>query len=186
MRHRLGVRAVLAAVLILAVAGCDLGPSAEESVAIGARVVAEGFVLDLRLPADTFAPTDAIPVTTTLTWTGAPGAGRIWGSGSGPISFTFNEVGGASRAMGGVMTADCTMTEFAPGVATVIPLGKGAAWTADDPNAVFYEAWSKDPVLHLPIGHWQVRASVGGFLAPCEMGAKSIEASVGPIDILVR
>lgn len=187
MHHPVRARAVLAAVVILVAAACDAGPSStDEPAAIGGRVVANGFVLEVRLPTQTFAPTDAIPVTTTLTWTGAPGGGRIWGSGSGPVSFTFTEVGGARRMMGGAMTADCAMKEFAPGVVTSIPLGKSGGWTGEDPNAAFYEAWFRDPVLHLPTGQWQLRVSVGGFLAPCELGAKTIEATVGPIDLVIR
>lgn len=187
MHHAIRNRTVFAALVFLVAAACDTGPApTDEPVAVGGRIVASGFVLEVRLPAPAYAPTDAIPVTTTLTWTGAPGGGRIWGSGGGPVSFLFTEVGGAGRTMGGLMTADCAMHEFAPGVATAIPLGKGAAWTAEDPNAAFYQAWSNDPVLHLPVGHWQLRASVSGFLAPCEMGAKTIEAAVGPIDILIR
>lgn len=179
--------AVVAAVVVLVVASCDTGPSStDEPAAIGGRVVAEGFVLEVRLPTRTFAPTDAIPVTTTLTWTGGPDRGRIWGSGGGPVSFTFTEVGGARRMMGGVMTADCKMKEFAPGVATVIPLGKSASWTDEDPNAAFYQAWFREPVLRLPTGRWQLRVSVGGLLAPCELGAKTIEAAVGPIDLVIR
>lgn len=179
--------ATLAGLVSIIGSACAAGPSpADEPVAIGGRVVAGGFVLEVRLPTQTFAPTDSIPVITTLTWTGAPGAGRIWGSGSGPVSFMFTEVGGAGRTMGGAMTADCTMTEFAPGVPTAIPLGKSGGWTGDDPNAAFYQAWYKDPALHLPTGHWQLRVAVGGFLVPCEMGAPTIEASIGPIDILIR
>lgn len=187
------VLAILAVVVILAATACGAGPAptdepaaTDEPVAIGGRVVAEGFVLEVRLPTQTFAPTDAIPVTTTLTWTGAPGQGRIWGSGMGPVTFLFTEVGGAGRTMGGVMTTDCAMTEYRPGVATVIPLGKSGGWDVGDPNAAFYQAWNKDPFLHLPVGHWQMTVSVGGYLAPCEMGAKTLEASVGPIDLLIR
>lgn len=190
MHHPVRARAALAslaAVVVLVAAACDTGPSATDGpIAIGGRVAAEGFVLEVRLPAQTYAPTDAIPVTTTLTWTGAPGGGRIWGSGSGPVSFTFTEVGGARRMMGGAMTADCGMKEFGQGVATVIPIGKSVGWTGEDPNAAFYQAWFKDPVLHLPTGHWQMAVSVGGYLAPCELGARTIEAALGPIDIVIR
>ncbi|HUQ79232.1 MAG TPA: hypothetical protein VM427_10240 [Patescibacteria group bacterium] len=179
--------AALGASVILVAAACDAGPSStDQPVAVGGRVVAEGFVLEVRLPSQTFATTDAIPVRTTLTWTGAPGGGRIWGSGSGPVSFTFNELGGAGRTMGGAMTADCGMKEFPAGVPTEITVAKSGGWTGEDPNAAFYQAWYKDPALHLPAGRWQMRVSVGGFLAPCEMGARTIEASVGPIDLLVR
>ena len=54
MHHPIRARAVLAAVVILVAVACDTGPSAiDEPVAIGGRDVAEGFVLEVRLPAQT-------------------------------------------------------------------------------------------------------------------------------------
>lgn len=175
----------LASLLIVAVSGCDLGAT-DEPTAIGGRTTAAGFVLEVRLPSQTFAAIDAIPVATTLTWTGQPGEGRIWGSGSGPVTFAIEEVGGGRRMMGGAMTADCRMTDFPAGVPTEIPFRKSGGWPAEDPNADFYTAWFKDPVLHLPAGRWKLTVSAGGFLAPCEQGARALQASVGPIEILVR
>ena len=183
-------RAVALFGLVLAVlvgAACNSAPAPSADPApIGGRVVAAGFVLEVRLPSETYAVADSIPVTTTLTWTGAPGGGKIWGSGSGPMTFGFQEIGGGRRAMGGVMTSDCGMKEFPAGQAVAIPLGKSGGWNGDDPNAAFYRAWVKDPLLHLPIGHWQMRVSLGGYLAPCGLKEKTIEATLGPIDILVR
>ena len=177
----------LAAILAIAVSGCDFSSTtSDEPAAVGGRADAAGFVLEVRLPSRTFATIDVIPVATTLTWTGAPGQGRIWGSGSGPVTFAIEEVGGSLRMMGGAMTADCRMTEYPAGVRTEIPFRKSGGWTAEDPNADFYTAWFKDPLLHLPAGRWRLTVSVGGFLAPCEQGARTLGASVGPIEFLVR
>ena len=177
----------LAALLAVAVSGCDVGSTtSDEPMAIGGRATAAGFVLEVRLPSQTVAAIDAIPVATTLTWTGAPGQGRIWGSGSGPVTFAIEEVGGGRRTMGGAMTADCAMRDFPAGVPTEIPFRKSGGWTGEDPNADFYAAWFKDPLLHLPAGRWKLTVSVGGYLAPCERGARAIEAAVGPFEILVR
>ena len=185
MTHAATLLALILAPLLGA--ACDSAPTPSGDAApIGGRVVAAGFVLDVRLPSETYAETDSIPVMTTLTWTGAPGGGKIWGSGSGPVTFGFQEIGGGRRAMGGVMTSDCGMKEFPAGQAVAIPFGKSGGWNGDDPNAAFYRAWVKDPLLHLPIGNWQLRVSLTGYLAPCDLNAKTIDAIVGPIDIFVR
>jgi hypothetical protein len=178
----------LAVVLVLLVAvGCDADPAATDlPTAVGGRVVADGFILEVRLPSAAYAPEDAIPLGATVTWTGEPGRGRIWGSGMGPVSYFFTEVGGAKRVMGGAMTADCTMKEFAAGVPTAVPLRKSGAWTDKDPNGPFYQAWFKDPLLHLPTGRWHVSVTLGGYLAQCALDAKAIEAVIGPIEIIVR
>jgi len=182
-------RTALAAVLLVALGAtaCGGAPTAtDEPHAVGGRVEQAGFVLEVVLPSETYAAADAIPVRTTLTWTGAPGAGRIWGSGMGPVTYGYQEIGGAGRSMGGVMTADCAMKEFPTGEPVIIPVGKSAGWSGDDPNAAFYAAWSRDPLLHLPSGHWQVRVGLGGMLAPCDANAPTLEAAVGPIDLFIR
>ena len=153
-------------------AGCDVssGPS-EAPGPIGVRAENQGFVLQVVLPSAGFASTDAIPVTTTLTWSGPAAKATIWGSGSGPVEFLIAEVGGGRRTMGGAMTADCRPSSYARGVPVDVPLVKSGGYTGDDPNAAFYQAWYADPVLRLPAGRWQLRVTAIGFLAPCAAGA---------------
>jgi hypothetical protein len=182
------LRAALALVLVgLAAVACGAGTGpSDEPHLVGCRVEQAGWVLEVVLPSDRYAPTDAIPVQTTVTWTGAPGRGSIWGSGSGPVSFLFLEIGGAGRTMNGAMTSDCAQRDFAAGEPVTIPLGKSGGWTAEDPNAAFYQAWYRDPLLHLPSGHWQLRVSLDGMLAPCDANAARLDATVGPIDLLIE
>ncbi|MBA2381029.1 MAG: hypothetical protein H0V73_02870 [Chloroflexi bacterium] len=172
--------------LTVVAAACGMSPQPVEPSAIGGRAEAQGFVLEVHLPSDTYAVTDTIPVLTTVTWTGEPGKGQIWGSGTGPVTFAFQEIGGTKRVMGGAMTADCGMTEFPSGAAVSVPFRKSGGWAGEDPNSAFYQAWFKDPLLHLPAGHWQVRIDLGGYLTPCDANSKALAATVGPIDLLIR
>jgi hypothetical protein len=178
----------IAGLLLSALVGCGSPQSISsgEPAAVGGRVEANGFVLDVHLPASTFASGDAIPITTTFTWVGPAPAATIWGSGMGPVTFGFSEVGGQRRAMGGVMTADCSPKEFQRGVPVAIPLMKSGAYDGNDPQADFYRAFFADPLLHLPPGQWQLRVSAGGYLKPCDMAAPTVELNVPVIALEVR
>jgi hypothetical protein len=173
-------------VVALALGGCGDPASTDSAAAVDVQVQASDFILRTSLPGEAFASTDAITVTTTLTWIGPAAKATIWGSGMGPVTFGFVEIDGARRMMGGAMTADCTSKEFPRGVPVDIPLSKSGAYLGNDPQAAFYQSWFADPVLHLPAGHWQLSVSAGGYLAPCDAGARSFEAKLPPIDLLIR
>ncbi len=168
-------------------AGCDASPDPVDApVPIGIRAENQGFLLQVSLPSQAFASADAIPVTTTLTWTGPAARASIWGSGSGPVEFLITEVGGGRRSMGGAMTADCRPSSYPRGVPVDVPLVKSGGYSGDDPNAAFYQAWYADPVLRLPAGRWQLRVTAIGFLAPCAAGAPELDLATAPIELLIR
>lgn len=169
MRRGLGTAFVVAA--LVGACSSDPSPAASPSTAVAQG---QGFVLAMAVPTDHFALGQAIDVRTTLTWTGAAPNVTIWGSGMGPVGFLFEELTGRRRTIGGVMTADCSRHSYDRGVATSIPLGKSAAWSADDPNAAFFQEFSADPVLHLPAGRWRVTADLEGMLAECAANAPTI------------
>lgn len=176
---------VLALSLSVASCGSDgLAPEAPSPVV--AQVENAGFILEVTLPRQQFGTSDAIPIQTTLTWTGAAPKGQLWGSGSGPVSFLLTEVGPPRRAMGGAMTLDCTSTDFPRGVATPVPFAKSGGWDDTDPNTDFYRAWFADPILRLPAGRWQLTVRAEGFLAPCDLHAPTFEAAIGPIELEIR
>ena len=168
MRRELCAALVLAALL----GGCSSDPAAETPLTTVAQ--GQGFVLAVALPTDHFTSGQAIDVRTTLTWTGPAPNVTIWGSGMGPVGFLFEELTGRQRKIGGVMTADCSQHSYVRGVATPIPLGKSAAWTAADPDAAFFQAFAKDPLLHLPAGRWRITAELSGYLAECAMDAPGV------------
>lgn len=182
-----GWRGVVPAIaLAVILAGCGTAePTPGEASPVALRAEQAGWVLDVRLPSTTLAAVDAIPLETTLTWNGAAAQNAIWGSGSGVVTFSYAEIGGAGRSMGGVMNSDCRPHPFTRGVPVPIPPGKGWATTGEDPNLAFYRAWAADPALHLPAGRWRVVVGAEGMLAPCEANAPQLKLSI-PIELTIR
>lgn len=180
-----GGRAVAAGVAIVALASgaCDATPA--PSAAPGGRAMANGFVLETSLPKDVWAPDEAIDVRTTLTYVGPEDAAGVWGSGSGLVSFVLAEVGG-TKSVGGAARSDCRPYRFARGVATDIPFAKSGGWSADDPNAAFYQAFFADRLLHLPPGRWSLQVSADGMLAPCAADAPRLAATIPAIVLTIR
>ena len=163
----------MAIVVAALLCGCSTEPSPDATPPT-AVAQGQGFVLAMALPTDHFAPGQAIDVRTTLAWTGRAPNVTIWGSGTGPVGFLFEELTGRHRKMGGLMTSDCSNHSYARGVATPIPLAKTASWNGDDPDGAFFEEFAKDPLLHLPTGRWRITAELGGYLAQCAMDAPGI------------
>jgi hypothetical protein len=172
--------------LLLWACGAAPAPSDEPSptpVPVGGRADAQGFVLDVSLRSEVWSSAEPIVITTTLTWAGAAPKAALWGSGSGPVTMGFDEIGGAGRSMGAGGSDDCSSTTYARGVAVPIRIGKTAGWDAGDPNAAFYEAWARDPLLHLPAGRWRMTVGVDGSLNDC--GGPPVKMLI-PLEILVR
>jgi hypothetical protein len=186
---RVRAAAVLATILAVVAAACDVldpspsGPPGGSPVDL--RAEGAGFILAVRLPSLTLESLDAIPLETTLTWTGPAATSTVWGSGGGVVTFLYAEVGGAARAMGSVMTADCTPHVFSRNVPVAVPPGKGWGADSSDPNLAFYRAWGSDPVLHLPPGVWRIIVGTDGMLAPCAANAPTLKLSI-PIELTVR
>lgn len=176
----------IATVLLGVVAACGLAPTPTGPTA--QPIVVEGrdasFALSMRVGSDLIDAGAPIDVSAILTWEGADPKVTIWGSGSGPVWFTLQQIGGAIN-LGGAITADCGPHEFARLVPVPIPFRKSGGWSADDPNAGFYKAFFADPVLRLPAGQWKVTAIANGYLRPCEMDAPQVDINLGA-EILVR
>ena len=94
------------------------------------------------------------------------------------VTFSFAEMTGRHRTIGAGGTDDCVKREFAKGIATPIPFGKSGGWGAEDPDAAFYEAFFRDPQLHLSPGRWRILAHAGGFLAECAADAPELDLRV--------
>ncbi len=94
---------ILAAALL---GGCTSEPPPAPTP-LTAVAADKGFVLSMAVPSDRFAVGQAIDVRTTLTWTGPEPTVTVWGSGSGPVGFLFEELTGRQRRIGGAMTSDC-------------------------------------------------------------------------------
>jgi hypothetical protein len=99
---------------------------------------------------------DAITGQATLSYLGSGGV-DIGSSGTGPLNFVFEEVGG-TRHMGGAFTSDLVIRRLDAGKPITSPIMKSGGWNGDDPNAEFYRSWIEDPQLHLPAGDWTISA----------------------------
>jgi hypothetical protein len=181
--------------VVIVVAACGQAPapdgsarSPDASEPTGQPIILEGrdagFALSLRVGTDVVDAGTPIDVAATLIWEGANPMATIWGSGSGPVSFELEQIDG-DMALGGMMTADCAMHDYARLVPVQIPYRKSGGFSGDDPNAGFYRAFFADPVLRLPAGRWRVTANAGGYLMPCEMDAPTVDISLSA-EILVR
>ncbi len=177
------LRRVAAVAAALACAACGSAAAPSDEAIVGGQANSQGFVLQVVIPSAVWSSVDEIRVMTTLTWTGAAPQQELWGSGSGPATFGFEEIGGAGRAMGGGGTDDCASTRYGRGVAVPIKVQKSAGWDDGDPNAAFYQAWAKDPVLRLPAGRWRLTVGVDGYLDTC--GGPRVQMTV-PLELVVR
>lgn len=171
--------------LVLAVAACGASEAVPNDGGVSKQAEQAGWVLAVRLPSTTIDTADAIPLETTLTWTGAQDRASIWGSGMGAVTFAYTEMGGARRTMDGVLTADCHQYDFVRGIPLAVQPGKGWVTDGNDPNLAFYQAWSNDPVLHLPPGSWHLDVGTDALLAPCDNDAPPLKLAI-PIELTVR
>lgn len=147
------------------------GPSASGQAAV---IEEQGFRLELRTDRTTYAEGESIVVSTTLTYLGPDKSVTLYHP-DPMVTFDVVELTG-HRTMTGAYRDICLQTVVTRGQPISIPFVKGAGWTADDPNAAFYQEWIADPELHLPVGTWNVLAegqfSLGGCGTPISIGQK--------------
>lgn len=61
----------------------------------------------------------------------------------------------------------CQQVVFQKGKPYWLPYLKGASWDPSDPNAPFYESFTRSPEFSLPAGEWTVRAIFDMTLGGC-------------------
>lgn len=144
---------VLAAGLLLVVANRGGQVAAGPSQAVDTQ---GQFQLTFVLPRTNWSTSDTITGQATLSYLGSGGV-DIGSSGTGPLNFVFEEVGG-TRHMGGAYTLDLVIRRLDAGEPITSPIMKSGGWNGDDPNAEFYRSWIEDPQLHLPAGDWTISA----------------------------
>lgn len=182
-----GLVAATAVIAVAAVIGVSIGannpfiggppPSpSPDQLAVSESVTDGNFQLTISAPRATWSSDEAIDVEATLKLIGPNTEATLWGSGSGPIGFSVVEVGG-DRRMDAAWQADCSPHAITADAPITVPFAKSGGYSADDPNAAFYEAFFADPELRLPAGEWQVSA-VALFDAGDTCTATPIEMSV--------
>jgi hypothetical protein len=165
----------------LVIAGCSAGPTtpADRLPDPTHSTIEDGrFQLTFVVARTTLRPGDAIEGVATLRLL-QPGPGALSGSGTGVLAFSFHEVGGAGRTVDPVFTADCVPHRISverPITSTII---KSGAVSGSEPDAAFKQSFLDDPLVHLPIGTWDITAQAG-FVdgANCEGQGHSIRATV--------
>jgi hypothetical protein len=117
------------------------------------------FSVTVSAPATTHHASDALDVFASLTYEGPQPSIAVDGDSEGLVFLTFTQLDG-TRSMVPVSIALCAAptTLRREAAATYRPV-KSIAWTAEDPNAAFYQQWASDPQVHLPAGRWQILAT---------------------------
>jgi hypothetical protein len=151
-------RLVVAAVLAV-VAGCAGAPAGPPATLPSPAAEADGlFRLQLALPGLAWRAGRAITSTATLSYAGAAPT-SVDGSGSGPIVFSYAEVGG-TRRVDPVWTADCAPHPLGPAAPITADLSKSGAVGGTEPDADLLRSFLlADPgVVRLPAGTWDITA----------------------------
>jgi hypothetical protein len=112
------------------------------------------FHLAFTLTKSTYLTTEPIEGSATLSVTDGL-ARTIWGPYQSPIGFSMIEVGGTRRMEAGFRQS-CNPYSIGPDAPLTRPLTKSGAWSADDPNAAFYQEFFADERIHLPAGTWDI------------------------------
>lgn len=167
--------------MTLVLAGCSAGPTtpADQSPDPTHATIEEGrFQLTFEVARTTLRPGDAIDGVATLRLL-QPGPGALSGSGTGVLGFSFHEVGGAGRTVEPVFTADCVPHRIGVGTPITSTIVKSGAVSGSEPDAAFKRSFLDDPLVHLPIGTWDITAQAS-FVdgANCDGQGHSIRATV--------
>ena len=127
------------------------------------------FRLELVLPHLGWHASDPVSGDAILSLLAGP-ATTIYGSGSGLITFSFDEVGG-ERRVDGVSTADCGPHPLDPATPINVRLFKSGAVSGNEPDAAFVRSFLADPLIHLPAGAWDITATAEFAAQPGCAGA---------------
>jgi hypothetical protein len=135
-----------------------IGPGPSPSTEpVTASVTVGDYRLTITSPKGTWTTDEAIQVEATLEYLGNAAEETLRGSGSGLIGFGLEELTG-DLTMGAAFTTDCAQHPISAEAPIVAPFQKSGGYSADDPDAAFWEAFFADPELHLGAGEWQISA----------------------------
>ncbi len=166
-------RPALIAMLVV-VAGCGAGTA--QSAATGRAVDSTGqYQLVFEMPRTDWHAGDSITGTATLSFTGSGGT-DIATSGSGPIAFDFDQVGGTHHVVG-LGTPDCRIGRLNAGQSISSPLGKSGV-DYDRTDADFSRSFFADPLVHLPAGDWKITAVASLMQQSCGPPSDVLRASL--------
>lgn len=115
------------------------------------------FSLVFEVPSSTWRSGEAIEGTVSLR-VAEGGPSTVYGSAGGPFMFTYRELNG-TRFVEPVADAACGGHPVTPDAPITKPLGKSGAWSENDRDGPFLEAFLTGPDVRLPAGEWAVTAA---------------------------
>lgn len=163
----------MACVLVALVITACSTTSSTKAGAIRAEARDRGFVLSISTPHQVWAPGRPIEVRAEFSYRG-PGAKEVWGPGPGDhVGFDVVELTG-DRKMQHLWLLAC-QSWFMTRAPITTPFRKSGMWTAEDPDAAFYQQYLADPEFRLPAGRWQVTAAAPFSLGPDSCGGPQVD-----------
>jgi hypothetical protein len=160
---------------MVVVTACAAGPSSA-SGPVRDEDRESGFLLTISTPHLAWGANQPISVSAELSYLG-PGTINVSGPGPGPhVKFAVVELTG-DREMQGAWLMACQHWTMTRGHLAV-PFAKSGGWSAEDPDAAFYEAYIDDPEFRLPPGRWEVSAIAPFSIGECTGQSVYLKASV--------
>lgn len=140
-------------VAILAACGSDTPTGTGAPAAASAT---QGrFALSLVVERATVSQQEAVAAAATLTLL-APGGATFSGSNT-LVGFEFAEVGGKGRHVIPVSDDVCAPHRLTSNTPIVVPIAKSGA-VVEGADADWYRSFLTDPLVHLPVGDWDITA----------------------------
>ena len=174
------MRIVLAAVALAlgsALLGCSSPqPSRPAGLTDSARDASFG--LEIATSADRYQAGDAIPITTTIAYLGPDERTTARSAYQSLVYFGLEQLDGPLDMPGGFNRLMCYSADLVRGQPVDVAYGKSGAWTGEDPNAAFWQAFFADKQLRLPAGTWRVTATLATMTPDCRGPLDSVDASV--------
>jgi len=126
------------------------------------------FTLLLEAEQDRYRAGQPLGIDASLTYSGPDDEITALGSGSGLIGFSVQRTSPAIT-ISAVSTSDCRPYQLTRDAPVAYPFIKSGGFSADDPQASFYEAYFADEQLRLPAGEWTISAG-GSFYSGGDCG----------------
>ena len=118
------------------------------------------FLLEFTASSRTYVEDEPVIAVARFHYRGTGTGARLYGSSSGPIFFSIEQVDGDIDMTAGGHD-DCPPHDFVRGRPLKTAFRKSGGYTFDDPDADFWEAFLADPLLRLPPGQYRLSALVG-------------------------
>ena len=155
-------------------------PGSGESPSVAAPRAAAGdaqFQLSIRAGRDRYRAGEPIEVSAALRYLGPDERLVLSGSGSGLVLFSLEQVDGPLDTAA-VATSDCARHGIGQGE-RAFRFAKSGGYSADDPDAAFWNSFFRDPELRLPAGTWRVTARASFFVGDdCSGRPRDLAATI--------